>query len=141
MNKIINGKRYNTETAEMVASYHNNQTGFHMVSEKLYRKRSGEFFIYGVGGAMSKYAERVDSNSWCGGSKITPITLDEAKQFVEANEDADTYEALFGAVSEDDTDRITVEIPAPLGKKLRDMAARTGRSMTEIITEMLNKAL
>ena len=49
MKKIINNKMYNTETATEVASYDNGcyLSDFRHFREELYRKRTGEFFLYG----------------------------------------------------------------------------------------------
>ena len=49
MIKIINGKKYNTDTAKMVGDYDNNQptNDFYYFAEELYRKKTGEFFLYG----------------------------------------------------------------------------------------------
>ena len=55
MKKILGGKKYDTETACVVGNYGNGNSGFGTCSETLYRKRTGEFFLYGEGGPMSKY--------------------------------------------------------------------------------------
>jgi len=55
MKKIINGKRYDTETAQLIGSAsYSNRTDFRFWSEELYRKKTGEFFLYGEGGPASK---------------------------------------------------------------------------------------
>ena len=83
MKKIINGKRYDTKTAELWGSREYGYSGdLDYVCEALYQKRTGEFFLYGVGGARSKYAEEISMNSWSCGEKIIPLTDDEAKEWV-----------------------------------------------------------
>ena len=49
----IDGKRYNINTAEFIASWDNDlpYMDFGYLKETLYRKRTGEFFLYGEGGA------------------------------------------------------------------------------------------
>ena len=56
MKKIINGKLYDTETAKLIGrSYHGEgPRDFRHYSEELYRKRTGEYFLYGEGGPMSR---------------------------------------------------------------------------------------
>lgn len=55
MKKVINGKVYNTETAEEVASYSfSNSNDFRYIREKLYRTKKGNWFLYGEGGPMTK---------------------------------------------------------------------------------------
>ena len=102
MKKIINGKKYNTETAESVAEWDNGlgYGDFGRCAETLYRKRTGEFFVHGRGGARTQYAERCGNNCWCGGEDITPMTEEEAREWCEGKTDADTYEAIFGEVAE-----------------------------------------
>lgn len=101
MKKVITGKMYDTDTAKAVGMFsRGNRYDFHFVSETLYKKKTGEFFLYGEGGAMSKYAVTIDCNSWCGGERITPITEDDAKEWAEINLDGDEYESIFGTVEE-----------------------------------------
>lgn len=59
----IDGKRYNINTAEFIASWDNDlpYMDFGYLKETLYRKRTGEFFLYGEGGARTKYG-RVDDD-------------------------------------------------------------------------------
>lgn len=100
MKKIINGKKYDTDTAKFLLSRSNNCTGFSYCYEELYLKKTGEFFLYGKGGAMSKYSRSCGDNTWCGGEEIVPLTEAKAKKFVEEYGDADDYEKIFGEVEE-----------------------------------------
>lgn len=101
MKKIINGRKYDTGTAEKLGERSYSYRGdFNFVSEELYRKKTGEFFLYGEGGGMTQYASRVDSNCWTGGEDIIPLTEKEAKEWAERFLDADEYEAIFGEVQE-----------------------------------------
>ena len=102
MKKIINGKKYDTETATPVASFSNSGgwRDFAHYEETLYRKKTGEFFLYGEGGPMTKYARSTGLNSWSGGDGFEPLTEDEAKLWLERFSDTETYEAQFGAVEE-----------------------------------------
>ena len=102
MKKIIGGKLYNTETAELIDSYSNglSNNDFHCIREGLYRKKTGEFFLYGWGGANTRYGEQVGSNTWCGGEAITPLTEADAKAWLERYADADVYIECFGEPEE-----------------------------------------
>lgn len=102
MKKIINGRKYDTETAQRIG-YRSNGGGwrdFSHVEESLYRKRTGEFFIHGEGGPMTGYARSTGQNSWSGGEDIIPLTEQEAREWVERYLDADQYEEIFGEVEE-----------------------------------------
>ena len=101
MKKIINYKMYNTDTATEVASYCNGYScgDFRHLQETLYRKKTGEFFLYGCGGAMTMYSTP-SGDDWTGGEDISSLTEGDAKIWVMEHCDADTYIALFGEVEE-----------------------------------------
>lgn len=103
MKKIISGKVYDTGTAKELGSWANGGTwrDFSHMEETLYRKKTGEFFLHGEGGPMTKYAEAVDQCGWSGGERIMPMTYSEAKEWAEEHLDGEEYEAIFGKVTED----------------------------------------
>lgn len=101
MRKIINGKLYDTDTATYIGSReHGTPRDFEYVSETLYQKKSGELFLYGEGGAMSRYSESCGSNSWKGSSTIIPERDFDVKKWVSKHCDVETYIKLFGPVTE-----------------------------------------
>ena len=101
MKKIINGKTYNTETAKALCEWDNGEYGnLTYLEETLYRKRTGEYFLYGLSGAAGKYAEQTGCNSWSGGDKVIPMTEKEAKFWMEENGTAEEYIAAFGEPEE-----------------------------------------
>lgn len=133
MKKIINGKRYDTETAEEIGfwSTERSVTDFSYCEETLYRKRTGEFFIHGGGGARTKYAkEEYGMYGW--GEAIVPLTEGEAKTWVEQKLDADTYEALFPVEDEDvasmESGARLASYRAQAGLSQSDLAAKAGCS-------------
>ena len=91
--KIINNRMYNTETAKELGCWDNGypRHDFRFSEEILYQK-NGEYFLYGVGGAMSPYGAY--------GSNFRPFTKIEAKRWVLDRLNADAYVALFGDVEE-----------------------------------------
>lgn len=101
MKRIINGRKYDTNTAKEIDSYSNGryQSDFRYFEETLYQKHTKEFFLYGLGGPLSKYAEHC-GQGWTGGENIIPLSLDEAKEWVETNSSVKIYETLFGEVEE-----------------------------------------
>lgn len=101
MKKIINGRKYDTDTAKAIASYSNDRpcSDFRYFYETLYQKHTKEFFLYGEGGPLSKYAEHC-GQGWIGAEGIIPLTLDDAKEWVENHCNAEKYEKLFGEVAE-----------------------------------------
>ena len=102
MKKIINGRMYDTETAEKIEEWDNGIYGndFRSCEETLYKKTKGEYFIYGSGGALSKYSIPCGNNSSSGSCDIIPLTEDEAKIWMEEKGDPDAYTEEFGEVPE-----------------------------------------
>ena len=103
MKKIINGKKYDTETAKCVATIDANTNSlgshihygdFHYWDMSLYKKNTGEYFLTGDHCYPSIDGNFDNDNT----QPILPVDEDEAKTFVEnSNED---YEKIFGEVSE-----------------------------------------
>ncbi len=140
MKKIINGKKYDTETAKEIGFYSNGGTwrDFNHVEETLYQKRTGEYFLFGEGGPNTRYAERVDNSGWIAGEQITPMSYSEAQKWCEKNLDADTYEELFGEVTEDDSRKtITANLAIATIEKAKRAAAQKGISLSALIEESL----
>lgn len=142
MKKIINGKRYDTDTAEFIGKWENiyNSADLQYECEELYRKKTGEFFMYGEGGPASSYAVQTGTTSWSGSCKITPITENEAKKWVEENLDADYYEKLF-ELEEEGNITFSLLIPENLYNKLKNESEKTGESMKDIVVGALENKL
>lgn len=102
MKRIVDGKRYDTETAREVGSAsYGNRGDFEHFDESLYRTRSGNWFVAGWGGPRSHYAEQVDQRSWSGGSGLRPLSTPEAREWLERHGHTDALEEEFGAEIED----------------------------------------
>jgi hypothetical protein len=104
MRKIINGKRYDTESARLVGEYENSLpvTDFHHVWMGLYcTPRSGQYFLAGEGGPMTRFSQSAGQNSWTGGSDIIPMTRQEALEWAERHLDSQVVENEFSDLIED----------------------------------------
>ena len=102
MKKIINGKRYDTETATEVASFSNSlgQGDFRNLDESLYITKSGNFFLSGEGGPMTKYS-RPAGNMTSGGSDLIPLSKDEALDWLESHDFPEEIEKYFTNIIKD----------------------------------------
>ena len=139
MKRIINGKAYDTTTARLVGEWYNGRgvTDFDYCEEKLYCKRTGEYFIHGVGGAMSRYAKAAGQSSWTGGERIMPVSYEQAQAWAESNLDADTYENEFGVVDESAGDAdLHVVISAAAYDRIRRTAAQDGTTVRAVIERL-----
>lgn len=96
MKKAINGKIYNTETAESIYSWDNGCYGsdFKQCEETLYRTKKGVFFLHGSGGPLSKYAVSC-GNGWAGSSDIDTLTDDQVREWLEDKNAIAEIENLF----------------------------------------------
>lgn len=141
MKKIINGKVYDTEKAKKVASWYSSyaRNDFHYYEEELYRKKTGEFFIYGEGNAASPYSRSCGQNEWCGGEKIVPMTFKEAQEWAEKHLDGDEYCEIFGEPDEDAEDVLLgIRVSAQAAAKLKRISAETGKAQNKIIEELIS---
>lgn len=142
MKKVISGKVYDTQTAELMGEWSNGhfRRDFNYCSEDLYRKRTGEYFLHGEGGARSKYAS-YHGNSVGYGETIIPMTIEEAKAWAEERLDGDEYEKIFGAVEEPDTTtRINWTLDADIVEDLRQRTAETGVPVSRAVSDVLRAA-
>lgn len=139
MTKIINNRKYDTDTARKVGHWDNGEYGgLHFCEETLYRKRTGEYFLFGCGRAGSKYAKSKGSNSWSSGEMIIPMTWDAAREWAEERLSADEYEFEFGKISDDESKvTITVSLPANVVKMAKREAARDEISLSEFIEKYI----
>lgn len=138
MKKIINGKVYDTDKARDLG-FDCGGDGFSHWREELYQKRTGEYFLHGEGGPMTKYAVHTDQNRWSGGERILPLTPESARQWAEEHLSADDYEAIFGIPDEDSTERVTlcIQIPAHIDAIARAAASERGISLSAYINDIL----
>ena len=143
MKRIISGKKYDTETAEEVAeSTHGSKSSYAYYEETLFRKRTGEYFLYGYGHGDSRYAKQV-----CGdfgpGSEIIPLTYEQARSWAERELSVDEYESIFGEVSEDGCEQdivISLRVSQATRERLRRMASEAGKSQGDIVDELVSRA-
>ena len=137
MKKIINGKRYDTDTAQLMGDAgYGNYGDFERWSEELYRKNTGEYFLHGEGGAMSRYAQETGQNQWSGGEKIIPLSYSSAQKWAEEHLSGEKYEEIFGAVDES-ADKISqnVRLAASTVELLKRAAAEKSVSISSIIED------
>ena len=102
MKKVIDGKLYNTNTAQEIASdSHGYTSDFHHWSETLYQTRKGSWFLYGEGGALSQYSVSIGQNESGGGRQVIPFTDGEALRWLEQHASAAVALEHFGSKVEE----------------------------------------
>ena len=85
MKAIIQGTRYDTEKAVLIAETDNLGDGAESVTDFAYWQaglyktpRSGRYFLAGRGGPMSTFAKSVGRSGWSGGEGIIPFEDERA---------------------------------------------------------------
>ena len=84
--KVINGKAYDTTTAERVALIEFKNLGrsdFHWERTDIYKTEKGQWFIAGEGGACSSWSSRDPDGGANEGYGITLLDPDEAREMLE----------------------------------------------------------
>ena len=141
MRKIISNKVYDTERAKELGRWQNSEDprDFGWVSETLYRKKNGEYFIHGEGGPATSYAARSFGDNWTSGERIIPMTYDVAAEWAQKNLQAEEYEKIFGAVQDDMVHRyVTYWLTTSAAEKLRRKADQEGVQVSEMLERMIN---
>lgn len=86
MDKVINKKKYDTETALLLHEFVNglNWRDFKFCRERLYLTKKGQYFLTGEGGPLSKYKETI-GNEVCNGKELRLLNKEEAIKWLEDN--------------------------------------------------------
>jgi hypothetical protein len=137
MRKIIEGHKYDSDTARLIGEWSNDcyVNDFWYCSEELYRTKSGLYFVHGIGGAQSKYAEH-HADGWYGGEAITPVSEAEAHEWAEEHLTADEYEAEWGEPDDGESAKLGATVSQATYDAIRKAAARDGISMGKVIDAM-----
>lgn len=103
MIKIINGKRYNTETATLIHEWTNRKPcdDPHCCTERLYITTKGAYFLHGDGGSMSKYSNAWSGEPGSGRCAITPLSKQDAAAWLEEHDGEAILERYFSDGIED----------------------------------------
>ena len=93
MNKVVNRRLYDTETATALASFKTNVSYFAQTefTETLFRKKTKEYLLYAKGGPHTDAIHK---------ETITPFSINEAKKWAEDRLSGDEYMKIFGTVEE-----------------------------------------
>lgn len=146
MNKIINQKRYNTETARCLGLWENGhyRNDFSFCRETLYVKKTGEYFLHGEGGAMSKYSTS-RGNDVTGGEELIPLSYEKSMEWAEEHLDSDECTAVFGNMEEDaeegaEKEKILLTLPKDIIKALKEKKETTGANISWIVAKALKES-
>lgn len=95
MKKLIDGKMFNTETAEKIAFWSNGLSNdAHEISETLYKTKKDNWFLRGYSGAFGPYGAKWGRN-FSAGSDLVSLTQEEAKAWLHSHNEIDLVLRFF----------------------------------------------
>lgn len=146
MRRWIKRKLYDTGTAQKMGSFEGGQKGsFKYYEETLYRKSSGEYFLYGKGGAMTRYAKADPyGEGFTGGEDITPLTVTTALDWVEEHLPPEEFEKIMAMEEEkkkDPSRSVTFELTIEERDRLQQAAEKSGMTQGEYIRKIVLDAI
>ena len=103
MRKIINGKVYDTATAQEICNISPSgysRSDFGWEDTTLYQTKKCAFFIAGEGGPNSRWAHHFPGGGRSDGNGLELIDASHAKSLVEQHASEDTFIAVFGKPEE-----------------------------------------
>lgn len=120
MAKIIKGKRYNTESAALIITHENTLQEW---EERLYRKKTGEYFLL--------YTDSII------GDKITPLTANSLKQWVISRVGQDFYTQMFDSPP-DTISHLSFRVTHSEAEKLKQYALKHNKSQLTVIRDFIS---
>lgn len=136
MKKVVQGVLCDTDTAKMLGEYeHDCKSSFHWYVERLYRTKSGKYFLHGEGHAASPYAKKVAQSEWAPGEAIKLLPPEAARQWAEDHLDAAEYISAFGEPEE----MSSVLIAEETKEKLVNLKRKTGKDIDRLIAEAVGR--
>lgn len=151
MKAIIDGKRYDTETAAAICegSYNGPRSDFAWWEATLYRTKGGAYFLAGRGGPASGFAEPAYGGGRTGGEGILPRDAREAMDFAAEHGGAEVVEHHFGDLVEDARGpgrpeigpATQIRLPQEMMDDLDAIAERDHVSRAEVIRRLVAQGL
>ncbi|MBR5180026.1 MAG: hypothetical protein IKW90_14715 [Lachnospiraceae bacterium] len=119
MKRVFRGRCYDTEKAELLGE---DDSGL----EKLFRKRTGEFFLY--------------KKDVSGTAAIEPVTFDQAQEWGEEFFDIMKFVRVFGEI-EKTGEKVPLQLVLDRGiiNKMKKMAVEEGISISELVTRVFSE--
>ena len=132
MKKIFRGRKYDTDTATRIAEHQHLRLGdIGSYVETLYRKRSGEYFLF-----RELFGPIEEGVNPC---QFTPLKFEEARQWAEENTTAEEYESEFKALEEDEEKTVAVyNIEKRVHAKIKRLAAEQGITASQLLTKIVD---
>lgn len=135
MKKIISGKVYDTEKAQLIAEVHHdniNDADGKSLKQWFYRKKTGEFFVHVEGTALE--LQNIFQYGYKPNAGIYTLTYEQAQQWAEKELTAEQWEEIFGDPEDDDTNvAVNLSMTSKEANILKQNAAKSGMTVSSYI--------
>lgn len=126
MKKVIDGREYNTETAQLIAQDSFAQGTIFGTHHILYRKRNGEYFMF------IRYDDDLVRDKM---SEIEPLSTDYAQLWAKGILSEDAYNELINGG--DAKVKLTLNVTAETRERLKVLAANHKCSISDIVDTLV----
>lgn len=140
MKKIICNKVYDTDTAQLIkqADHDNITSSEGSCKQSLYRKRTGDYFLY-VSGARTDTFHNLHLNDAKHDRErhIYPLTYEQARSWAEEEMTADEWLAIFEPAEDDSLTALNLTLSAATVSKFRLSAQQQQISQKELMERLI----
>lgn len=135
MKRVIKGKVYDTDKAQLIAEAHHDNikgAGGKSLKQWFYRKKTGEFFVQVEGAAIE--LQNIFQNGYKPNAGIYPLTYEQAQRWAEKELTAEQLETIFGDPEDDETKvAVNLSMTAKESEIIKRSAAQAGMSVSSYI--------
>lgn len=145
--KIIDSEAYSSKTMSRVAEYHTeNMEQWYDKTETLYQTRGGSFLLVGYGNILTPWVKfRPDGRDSLPGHGFLPLSVNEAKEWMELRGLDDEYAEVFGDGEDDENidgpGEILLRLPPVFARRIVAAAARENLPVQQWIQSKLAAVL
>lgn len=141
MKKVINNKVYDTRTATLIkqADHPNITNGEGSCKQSLYRKKTGDYFLFIDGARTDAFHNLgIGNNLHDRERHIYPLTYEQARTWAETEMTADEWLAIFEPVEDDSLTALNLTLSASAVSKFRLAAQRQQISQRELMERLIS---
>ena len=140
--RVSGGHVYDPKKARVIGSYYRgeefdpegDEIPARSIWERLQRTKAGRYFVFGVGGKDTRYAQPTKKGTeWQAGSSVTPVSREDADAWARKHLTNAEWKAEFGTPDPSAMRTISVKVPEAVYRAIRDEASELGKSMGDVI--------
>lgn len=142
MKRIIRNRVYDTDTAMLIkqADHPNIKNGEGSCKQSLYRKKTGDYFLFVDGARTDVFHNLALENGTHDRERhIYPLTYEQAKSWAEKEMTADEWLAIFEPVEDDSLTAFNLTLSASAVSKFRLAAQQQQISQRELMERLISK--